>query len=352
MHRRLHLVALGALVLATASPALADAPEYTEAKQRMREGKALYDRGQFELARLKYSQACAVMRSFSCVRSLGMSEFRTGHFVEAYQHLSETLRDPTADKLPADLRKTVETMKQGAYEATGHLEITAPAGATLLVDGEAAGTAPLAEALTVTAGRHALDAKNPDGTGQHAVVDAVAAKSVAVDLRPVVPAATVPPVAGTSVAPPPPSSPAAAGAASVPDGPPPEVHASFWTTPRVVGTVMAGAGVASLVAGGLFAASAQSDANSVSSLQASLGNSPSACAGGSAPSACQGLQSERDAQSRDHALNLAFTVGGIAALGVGAVLFFWPSGGGGGGHVAVAPAVGAHDGAVWVRGEF
>jgi len=176
-------LAVAALLLAIAAPARADDPGYAEARQRMHEGKALYDKGQYELARLKYSQACAVMRSFSCIRSLGMTEFKAGHFVEAYQHLGETLRDPTAANLPPDIRKSVETMKQGAYDATGHLEISAPAGATVLVDGTAAGTAPLAEALTVMPGRHALDAKSPDGTGQHADVDAVAAKCRMGDLR-------------------------------------------------------------------------------------------------------------------------------------------------------------------------
>ena len=39
--------------------------------------------------------------------------------------------------------------------------------------------------------------------------------------------------------------------------------------------MIARAGVASLIAGGIFAANATSDANSVSSLQSSLGNNPS-----------------------------------------------------------------------------
>jgi len=326
MARWSYIVTVGALALSIGSPAWAQAqaqeiqtdPHYPEAKQRMHEGKLLYEQGKFELARMKYAEACALMRTFSCLRSLGATEYRTGHFVEAYQHLSEIFRDPKVEQLPQDVRQKLEIMKQAAYDATGRIEVSAPVGSTVWLDGSAAGTAPLADPLVVAPGKHTLEVRGPDG-GQHADVDAVAAKSIVVDLRPVAPPPPPAPAASAAARPPPetPAAPLAGSGSSEKPVP----RASFWTPPRIWGGAIAGAGVVSLLVGGAFVVQTQQDANSVASLSASLG--PTGCSTGQT-SNCAALQNAHSDQSRDFTLTAVFLGVGSAAVLGGAALFFWP----------------------------
>jgi hypothetical protein len=86
--------------------------------------------------------------------------------------------------------------------------------------------------------------------------------------------------------------------------------------------VIAGIGAASLVTAGVFEAQVSSEKND----SATIGNglSPSACSGNTVPSDCASLTNARAAQARDQDLANGFLVGGVAAIAVGAALFFWP----------------------------
>jgi tetratricopeptide (TPR) repeat protein len=341
---RVALIAF-ALTIATAAPARAD-DAYAEAKLRMQEGKTLAERGKYDEARMKYQQACALMHTFSCVRSLGAMESKSGHYIEAYGHLSEALRDPLAAKLPDAVRHDLDEMRQAAFDATGHIEVDAPPGATVWLDDSSAGTAPLADPLLVTPGQHVVEVRG--SAPQRKTVDVQAKVTTHVDLRPQVtaPLPSVESPGKTNVQP----VPAPVEAPHTDEAPVPSAHAEFWGPTRTVGVIIAGVGVASLVAGGVFASQAQSDASRITSLQATLGGATNACAGSSAPAACNDLQSAKDAQSRDHTLNIAFVAtGAVLVAAGGAVFFFWPR------HdtaVAFTPAIGPHEAILGLGGQF
>ena len=66
---------VGVLIASTTARAQESSPEYVEARQRLQEGKTLYAGGNLDGARLKFEQACAVLKTPACQRALGIADF-------------------------------------------------------------------------------------------------------------------------------------------------------------------------------------------------------------------------------------------------------------------------------------
>src|SRR5260370_20199727 len=100
--------------------------------------------------------------------NLALCEERTGRATEALIHFKQVTRDALATD--AD-REDAQTHAAGLAGLVGHIEVKAPVGVVLMVDGgSAAGTTPLSEPLDVTPGHHVIEAKLAQGT-QAVVVD-------------------------------------------------------------------------------------------------------------------------------------------------------------------------------------
>jgi hypothetical protein len=156
----------------------ASSPEYVEARQRLQEGKTLYSQNNIEGARLKFEQACAVLRTPACQRALGLAQFYTKRYLEALDNLQKALEDPELDTVQ---RKQVTDLMQQAYDKTGHLEIRAPAGAHVRIDDTVdAGNAPLHDIVNVTIGSHTISVQVEDKT-ERKVVDCSEGKVMKVD---------------------------------------------------------------------------------------------------------------------------------------------------------------------------
>ena len=127
-------------------------PEYVEARQRLQEGKTLYGQGNIDGARLKFEQACAVLKTPACQRALGLAQFYTKRYLEALGNLQRSLDDAALNTVD---RKQVSDLMQQAYDKTGHLEVHAPAGGHVKIDDTIdVGNAPLTEVVHVTVGSH------------------------------------------------------------------------------------------------------------------------------------------------------------------------------------------------------
>lgn len=317
----------------------ADEPAHAEAKRRMAEGKALAEQGKFDEARLRYAEACTVLRTFNCLVGLASTEYRSAHFVEAFDHLTEAIRDPKAGSLGPDLRQQLNTMRQGAQRATAHILVNAQPGASVLLDGRVVGAAPLAEALTTMPGKHLVEAQTPAGT-QRVEVDAIAGDPTRADLLFVPPPAPVTPSVVPAPIPPPPSSPA-----------PEQATTSWWTTSRTVGAGVGVVGLIGIASGVGFRLASNGNANQVSTLRASI--PPGSCALATPSAACTNVQNKINAANQDATLStVSFVVGGVAVAGSLALIVF-----GGGepaktrtGSVEWTPVVGL--GSVGVAGDF
>src|SRR5262249_13565895 len=70
--------------------------EVQQARNRWDEGKAAFDGGKFEEARIAFKQAYSVYPHPAFLQNLGEAELRTGRVVDAARHLADYLRLATS----------------------------------------------------------------------------------------------------------------------------------------------------------------------------------------------------------------------------------------------------------------
>lgn len=271
-----------------------------EARARFHEGVALADAGDHEAARLKFNQAWALFKSPIVLYNLALAEQLSGHPVEALEHyrlfgkmtdpkITDVQRQRAAESI-ADLSKTV-----------GQIEIEAPPGARVSVDGKPVevGEAP----VPVTPGKHVVEAL-VDGKVRSVTVECGAGNVTRARL----------------LDEPPPPSPA----------PPPAVNDTpedrgpgFWTTGRIIGAGIAGAGAVAIGLGVTFHLGAASSADEAAAIRAQFPPESRDHHCSSAPNdpRCNQLRSAIDDQRSQENLRTGFLVAGGAALVGGAVLF-------------------------------
>ena len=153
MKRRWMGAALAAAMFLVASPAWADGTDFPtkEGAERFAEGNKLYTEGNFEGARLKFMQALAVARTPSLLFNLARSEEKTGKLAEAYLHYQEYLKFPS---LPAKGKADAERYASELEKKVGRIQIEAPAGSHVQVDGKDVGAAPFGGPVAVEVGPH------------------------------------------------------------------------------------------------------------------------------------------------------------------------------------------------------
>jgi hypothetical protein len=297
----------------------AEDPAMREAQARFEEGLARVKAGDFEAARMSFTQAYAVLHKPLILWNLALSEEKTGRSLDALAHFKQVVRDAAADADRANAQKHVDAL----MGQTGHVEVQAPAGAAIALDGgDAVGTAPLWAPLDVTPGHHVVGAKLGQGI-RTLPVDAVAGQVARVSFtegEPVAPLAQAAPVmaASASAGTPPqakpldPAQPADRGVTSQP----------FWT-PRMVSTVALGGGaVVALGLGAYFGLQSQSNASAAAGFRAS--NASDACLR-TTSDVCKQWSDAVDAQNRDATISDVFYVaGGVLALGALVSWFAWP----------------------------
>ncbi len=178
MRKTSFLLCAGLLVASAARAQDTSSPEYVEARSRLQEGKALYGQGNIEGARLKFEQACAVLKTPACERALGLAQFYTKRYLEALGNLQKALEDKELD---TQQRKQVTDLMQQAYDKTGHLEVKAPAGGHVRIDDTIdVGNAPLTDVVHVTVGSHVVTVTVEDKT-ERKNVDCSEGKVIKVD---------------------------------------------------------------------------------------------------------------------------------------------------------------------------
>ncbi|MGH7296759.1 MAG: PEGA domain-containing protein, partial [Polyangiaceae bacterium] len=131
------------------------------ARERFKEGVEFYDKGQYEQARASFLQAYALKKHPAVLLNLAWSCVKSGHALEGEKYFKTFLSESKdiTDKQRADAQ-------DGLTQARGklcHIDVAAPPGTEVTVDGEKVGTAPLSEPVSVEAGAHTVKFKGPDG---------------------------------------------------------------------------------------------------------------------------------------------------------------------------------------------
>lgn len=308
---------LGAPAVAGAAPAESD-PAAVEAQARFDEGLARVKAGDFAAARVSFEQAYAVLHRPRILWNLALAEEKTGHLVEALAHFKQVARDPATSETD---RVNGQMHIESLGKQTGHVEVLAPPGVTLSVDGgPVAGVTPLSEPLDVSVGHHVIEAVLPQGTkslsvdafpGQIAHVSFVSTGDSAPPVVPPPSAAVVPPPAIDE--PPPVPSEAAR---------PRSGNGARIATTATIG----GLGVASIVLGVYFGVQSRNDANKAATYRSE--NPPDTCASPVSSTLvplCSAWNNAVQGQNREETASVAFYIaGGVLAAGAVATWFLWP----------------------------
>jgi hypothetical protein len=328
------------------TPALDAATERFDAGKRLfREGTREHDPSKLERAYYEFKAAHAIYPGRGTVLNLAEAELATGRALDAMKHVREYVRSFGVPEAHSDYARAFEAQRDAASKATGHIEIVAPPSMRVAVDGQdQALVTPLADAVDVTAGHHVIELVGAETLRRE--VDAGAGSMTVVTFASTfaAPATRAPTPAPDAQPPAEPSTPAVT---ALPATPLPADEPPFWTPTRFWGAVVGTAGVIALGTGAVFAVRANQDGDRAASIASGLG--PSGCAIAQ-PQGCRDLQSARNAQSLDHALNLVFVGVGAAAVVSGAAMMLWPE------HsqhrTALVPAFWARGGGLELRGEM
>jgi hypothetical protein len=309
-HRTLAPVLLACML--TSSRALAQAdPLASEARQRFQEGVALHDAKREEEAYGKFSQAYAILKAPAVIFNLARTEELTGRLLDAAAHFKQYLALPDQPKVTAELRRQARDFLSDVRAKLGHIQVTTAAGASLLLDGQPAGTAPPPEAIDVMPGAHQLEARL--GTKSKAATFSVAAdqvQAVSLDLS-------------EAPLPPPPPQPALPAPTPPPRAESPSAGAASTRTWLALG--LGAVALGSVATGAGFELAAGNSASTAGGLRSQLLSSgPSPCSSGASSSTCQQLQNANQSAQNQHNLAAGFFVaGGVFAAATVAVLL-WP----------------------------
>jgi hypothetical protein len=272
----------------------------------LRLGREAYSHKDYEAARVALAHAYALDPKASTLLELGLAELESDHPVEATQHLREYL---THTEVPAEKLTAVRSRWLPRAEAqTSQIEVTAPAGAEVLVDDVVQGRAPLGPIL-VRVGSHEVASR--EGTSvEKQTVSAKGGDVLDLRFQPV----------GDTVVGVPSGGPSAAAAVD---------HHGAWTEARSKSvTVIALATGAAVVFGvGIgFGITSDHSASEARSLSGQLDPDPSgsACTRSPTPTQCGPLAQAIQRTNDQHALSVGFELGGgVLAAGAVATWLLW-----------------------------
>jgi hypothetical protein len=306
-----------ALVGTTAPPARAASDvEMEEAKALLRDGERAFKAGEYEKARVKFSAAYGVIPSVDILWNIATSEFKAGRAVESLKHFRQYIHDPKAR--PERKAEAENDYVPAALKQAGHVEVVAPDGAVITVDGSAPiGTAPLTDGIDLAPGAHKIAARLGDKTD---VQDVSAAPGQAITVKFLGSGSA----SGTGPAVTEPAVPAGGIGGSHVEPPAEPDRGSHWGTGKIV--TVAGLGVTALVSGGvslLMFSDASSKDDEAAKIRAS---NPAGCAADATTLLCRQLQTKLDDRDSANAAGGIF-VGGAIALGAGAIVaaIFYPN---------------------------
>lgn len=275
-----------AATLAAALPSFAD-----DVDKLFEEGSAAAQAGNFELAYEKMKAAWSQRPSFDVAANLAFVEQRLGKKREAAEHLEYALSTfpATGD---AATKERMQTDLNALRTELARVQVDAPEGCAIKVDGEERGRAPLPQVyLYVEPGKRTVEGTLPGEKGS-ATIDAQPGQTIAIKI--VLKSEND----GTVTHPPKKESP----------------------VPLWAGLVVGGIGIGGLGAGIGLAVAAGTSGSNADDATAAL-PSRDACQGSSPDAACQGITDDLD--SRDLLSNAsmgAFIAGGILIAGGAALI--------------------------------
>jgi hypothetical protein len=146
--RSLLAVVIACVALWRGAPAAAQGSD--EARAAFQEGLDAFGEGRYPAARAAFARAYALSPSWKLLYNLGQCEAALKEYGLSLTHFERYLSEG-GDNVNAERRDEVLAEVERLRKMVGSLEVTAPAGAVVLVDGIERGTAPLPGRIRVAA---------------------------------------------------------------------------------------------------------------------------------------------------------------------------------------------------------
>jgi hypothetical protein len=307
---------LSAALATGSAPARAADISTREAEARFQEGLARVKSHDFEAARVSFAQAYAVLHRPQILWNLALAEEKTGYVVDALQHFRAVADDASAGPDRANAQRHVDSL----MGLTGHIEVKAPPGAQVTIDGSTVFTAPLASAIDVVPGRHVVDADVSVGPRSRPVEVAEGQVAHLDFLPPEAPASPAP------LAPSPPPAPEASAPVHVTEAPSDATTPGPSSPARTITTAsLGGAAVVAIGLGIYFGLQSRSEASSVNGYLSDHASSYCTVQTAATSSTCTQWNNAYQAQNRDGVVSdVAYVAGGVFAAAAAATWFLWP----------------------------
>src|SRR4051812_40815158 len=164
-------------LLSTLAPQLARAQGGTSSALSLEEDRrrTLYQQGKEAIkaqrwvdAKTKLTDAWTIRPSYDVALSLSQAEFNLDHFAESAQYLAYYFRNVSAKENANNLANAKQAF-EAAKAKVGSVQVTAPRGAEILVDGKVVGTAPMDTNAFVMPGKRVFEARLGDGKARQEV---------------------------------------------------------------------------------------------------------------------------------------------------------------------------------------
>ena len=122
-------------------------------------GVEAFRKGNYEEARLAFTECYALMPKSDVLRNLSISEIQSGHYVSAARHLRQLL---AAGELPTSVREEATTRLAQAEAQIGQLGVAVDVtGADISIDGNNVGRSPLDGSWYIEPGLHEVTVSKP-----------------------------------------------------------------------------------------------------------------------------------------------------------------------------------------------
>jgi hypothetical protein len=338
-------------LVATLEPHLAHAQGGASSALSLEEDRrrTLYQQGKEAIkaqhwvdAKTKLSDAWSIRPSYDVALSLSQAEFNLDQFDESARHLAYYFKNVSAKENENNLANAKQAF-EAAKAKVSSVEVTAPRGAEIWLDGKLIGNAPLDSNTFVKPGKRVFEAHLGEVKTEQEL-QAVAGQEQQVTLKLEEPARPAP-AAGAS--------PAVAVDAGLPGAPAPVDSEPPRKRPMVPAYVGAGVAAIGLGVGIGFAVAAGNDKDDLDTLKQKNGTS------GCLDSSSSDCAAQHDAaEARDRHLTyevIGFSVAGAAIIGT-ATYLLWPTSTSGTATTRTKLTVSggaSPDGArVWVLGNF
>lgn len=137
-----------------------DGQAKAEARERFSHALSLIDQGKVNEALDEFQRAYELQKHPVVLYNIGHAYAQLGRAVEAYETLVR-YQVESGESLSEEERRALDREIAAELARIGEVEVMAPEGATIRIDGRIMGRAPFASALRVAAGTHLVDASLP-----------------------------------------------------------------------------------------------------------------------------------------------------------------------------------------------